>query len=280
MLKIWSAGRLSNKINVQKKWVSEKLQPRFALSVPTDEADEIEEPSDRPRKKQKTQQLGLTRVSLPGDLLERHLWSLARLTLTEWVEKCSPCSPLTLTQTPLMTLSGHNEAVSSVLWSDSDEVCSASWDHTIRLWDVETGAVKTTLVREIPGGTCCGSKCGLRKNFVDFSCISWTTFEQLFFLFHRRARRCLTAFPTLRCANAWPQGAQTDTLGCGTLAPKVAASSAQTELVRVSFWTVSCPYQTAHWCCCPWPPTLGGSLRWSGPLHMSTCCSRALWTIW
>lgn len=229
--------------------------------MPTDEADEIEEPSDRPRKKQKTQQLGLTRVSLPGDLLERHLWSLARLALTEWVVTGSHCSPLTLTQTPLMTLSGHNEAVSSVLWSDSDEVCSASWDHTIRLWDVETGAVKTTLVRETLGRTYRGSKCGLWKNLVDFSFISRTTFEQPGFLFHRRELKCLTAFPTRLCANAWPQGAQTDTLGCGTLAPKVAASSAQTELVRVSFWTVSCPPQMAHWCCCPWPPTLAGSLR-------------------
>ena len=114
------------------------------ISVPTDEADQVEESTDRPKKKPKTQQLGLTRVNALTGIKTGRDTGIKVLNATGHIKSSS--AVLTLTQTPLMTLSGHNEAVSSVLWCDSREVCSASWDHTIRIWDVETGSMKTTLV--------------------------------------------------------------------------------------------------------------------------------------
>ena len=46
-----------------------------------------------------------------------------------------------------MTLSGHREGVSSVVWLSDWEICTASWDHSIRLWDIEKAVEKQCLVR-------------------------------------------------------------------------------------------------------------------------------------
>ncbi|XP_010492399.1 PREDICTED: ribosome biogenesis protein WDR12 homolog [Camelina sativa] len=37
------------------------------------------------------------------------------------------------------TLVGHTQCVSSVVWPEHDVIYSASWDHSVRRWDVETG---------------------------------------------------------------------------------------------------------------------------------------------
>ncbi|KAL3636566.1 WD repeat-containing protein 12 [Castilleja foliolosa] len=39
----------------------------------------------------------------------------------------------------LTTLAGHTQCVSSVVWPERRTVYSASWDHSIKRWDVETG---------------------------------------------------------------------------------------------------------------------------------------------
>lgn len=41
-----------------------------------------------------------------------------------------------ITRVPLLTLGGHKEAVSAAVWLDDSNVCSASWDHTLRTWDM------------------------------------------------------------------------------------------------------------------------------------------------
>ncbi|KAL5728197.1 WD repeat-containing protein 12 [Ranunculus cassubicifolius] len=37
------------------------------------------------------------------------------------------------------TLVGHTQCVSCVVWPEHDTIYSASWDHSIRKWDIETG---------------------------------------------------------------------------------------------------------------------------------------------
>ena len=44
-----------------------------------------------------------------------------------------------------MTLSGHKEAVSCCAWTDKTEIITASWDHSVKIWDVELGGVSRQL---------------------------------------------------------------------------------------------------------------------------------------
>lgn len=37
------------------------------------------------------------------------------------------------------TLVGHTQCVSSVVWPQRETIYSASWDHSVRKWDAETG---------------------------------------------------------------------------------------------------------------------------------------------
>lgn len=50
-------------------------------------------------------------------------------------------------RTPQTTLEGHREAVSSVQWIDNSTVLTSSWDHTMKIYDLNVRAIKN----EIPG---------------------------------------------------------------------------------------------------------------------------------
>ena len=46
-----------------------------------------------------------------------------------------------------MTLAGHKEGISGVDWTENpNELITASWDHTIKVWDMELGGMKGELV--------------------------------------------------------------------------------------------------------------------------------------
>ena len=54
-------------------------------------------------------------------------------------EKAKKRKETFVTKTPIITLGGHKDAVISVKWSswNQNQAVSASWDHSIVVWDVE-----------------------------------------------------------------------------------------------------------------------------------------------
>jgi len=49
---------------------------------------------------------------------------------------------------PIKRLLGHSQCVSCAFWLDKNSVMSSSWDHSIKLWDVENGKDLTSMSSE------------------------------------------------------------------------------------------------------------------------------------
>lgn len=60
-------------------------------------------------------------------------------------KKSDVLSPAASVKTPIITLSGHSESISSCKWLDDKTVCTGSWDHSIKIWDVYVGQETQTL---------------------------------------------------------------------------------------------------------------------------------------
>jgi len=75
------------------------------------------------------------------------IWSATTLEDSEGGTSKKPRSDEGIVRTPQTTLEGHREAVSSVQWIDDSTVLTSSWDHTMKIFDLNVRAIKN----EIPG---------------------------------------------------------------------------------------------------------------------------------
>jgi len=68
------------------------------------------------------------------------------------------------TETPLVTMEGHNNPVTSVQWSQlqSNSIVSGGWDNSIKIWDASTAVNTLSLITEKPlNGLSVSQKSGL-----------------------------------------------------------------------------------------------------------------------
>lgn len=68
---------------------------------------------------------------------------------------------------PSCSLTDHHEAVSSLDWLSATELVSGSWDHTVRVWDLETASVSWRLAGHKALFSVAASQAGLLSSSAD-----------------------------------------------------------------------------------------------------------------
>ncbi|XP_029462158.1 ribosome biogenesis protein WDR12 isoform X2 [Rhinatrema bivittatum] len=110
-------------------------------AVPTNEEDDVEETTDRPRKKQKTEQLGLTRTGNKvfncisySPLCRRLVSGSTDRHIRLWDPRTKDGSLV------LLSLTSHTGWVTCVKWSPTQEqqLISGSLDNIVKLWDTRS----------------------------------------------------------------------------------------------------------------------------------------------